>query len=236
MTGADSEAAVHDPFVADYLERVAARLPGGARRRDVLDELEDGLRETLGAHRLRGLASHEAARAAITEFGTPERVAAAHAAEIIVRQVRRHAWGVLAALIVTGFAWQLYAHAAGDLTPAIPPSGWARPAFLALVTSMPVVPMVTQVLALALAIAGARLIPGRTAGRAWLHALTMTLAVVTTVTLANGAAIVALMSASHSPPFGGHVTVVLLLGLIVSCAHSLVAVHRVRTLPRPTGR
>ena len=66
-----------------YCCDLAARLRGPGRRREqILAELRDGLDHAIEDRIAHGLTNTEAARAAITEFGTPEAVADAFAGEL----------------------------------------------------------------------------------------------------------------------------------------------------------
>lgn len=63
-------------LIDDYLTSLARRLPD-----EVVDELADGLAETFQHHRDTGLAPELAARAAIGEFGSTQRVTEAFVAQ-----------------------------------------------------------------------------------------------------------------------------------------------------------
>ncbi|MGI5508712.1 permease prefix domain 1-containing protein [Streptomyces sp. CA-106131] len=91
-----------------YLDALRSQLPA-----DIVAELADGLTETYDHHRDRGLEAEAAARAAISEFGTPEQLTAAFAHGAPGRQLARHllTTGPLvgtcwATALVTTHAWQ----------------------------------------------------------------------------------------------------------------------------------
>jgi hypothetical protein len=94
-----------DP-VADYLTTVSDQLPGPvAGRARIIDELRDGLMETLQAHHARGCSPQEAPVAAIAEFGDPHMVAAGFGPELAAVQARRVALGLLATGPLVGLSW-----------------------------------------------------------------------------------------------------------------------------------
>ncbi|SDU24896.1 permease prefix domain 1-containing protein [Jiangella alkaliphila] len=61
----------HEQLIDTYLAELARRLPPG-----IVNELADGLDETLQHHLARGLSPDEAATAATAEFGDPARITA----------------------------------------------------------------------------------------------------------------------------------------------------------------
>jgi hypothetical protein len=94
-------------LIADYLDYLSRRLP-----RQVVEELADGLQETYHRYLGQGMAPDAAARAATTEFGGAELIAAhftrAHPARRAARAMLTAgpAVGVCwAAALVTGRAW-----------------------------------------------------------------------------------------------------------------------------------
>jgi hypothetical protein len=110
MAGGDVSGPAHRPpgrdAVAGYLAAVAERLPGPAAARvAILDELRDGLLETLERQLARGRSPKEATAAAFAEFGDPPTVAAAFAPELAAVQGRRVALGLLASGPLVGLAW-----------------------------------------------------------------------------------------------------------------------------------
>ncbi|GLY84836.1 permease prefix domain 1-containing protein [Actinoallomurus iriomotensis] len=135
-----------DEVIGAYLAEIAARLTGPARaRRDILAELEAGLADASDAHRTAGLSPVQAARAAVAEFGGPERVAEGFHAELAAAQARRVVLPLVTAGPLIGGLWMVTA--VGGRT--VPPWQWAgTPA-----EARPVI--LLAVLALATAIAGA---------------------------------------------------------------------------------
>jgi hypothetical protein len=182
----------HQAIVA-YLGEIASHLPGNAdAHRDILDELEHGLDETVRAHRRRGLGPAAAAQAAIAEFGPARLIATAHASEIRLRQVRRGGWATFGLLVLGSVVWQAYHHAVGDLSFAVPSTGWARQAFLALTVTMPVVPGIAQFAAVVLAITCINVAPAHERGQTIVRWLTLALAAAMGLMLANMVAMFAL--------------------------------------------
>ena len=84
-------------LIDSYLAELRRRLPP-----DTVDELADGLTETWRHHRAAGLSAGEAARAAITEFGTCTQVTAAFVA---CAPGRRVALMLLATGPLAGLCW-----------------------------------------------------------------------------------------------------------------------------------
>jgi hypothetical protein len=103
--------------VSAYLAAVTAQLTGPApAKAAIIEELRDGLLETLAAHRARGRSAQEATEAAIAEFGDPATVAAAFGPELAAVQARRVALALLATGPLVGLAW-LAAAAVNALPP-----------------------------------------------------------------------------------------------------------------------
>jgi hypothetical protein len=108
MTGTSRRCATGagDRSISWYLAEIAARLPGPARvRRDILAELGAGLADAAGAYRGAGLDAAQAARAAITEFGSPDQVAAGFRAELTAARARRTAFALIASGPLIGTLW-----------------------------------------------------------------------------------------------------------------------------------
>ena len=117
-----------DQVIGSYLAAVAARLTGPATaRRDILDELGAGVADAADAYRGAGLNPAQAARAAIDEFGPPDRVAAGFRTELAAAQARRTAVSLLAIGPLTGAVW-IAAALASHLGNLAPPWEWALPA------------------------------------------------------------------------------------------------------------
>jgi hypothetical protein len=128
-------------LISGYLDDLASALPGpGPARSAVVSEIGDGLLETVGSYRASGLPDDEAVRAAITDFGEPNVVAAAFRPEFALRRARRTALGLIASGPLVGAAWL-----AGAVAASLPPtryqlSGlwWALPIVgLAIVVAAP---------------------------------------------------------------------------------------------------
>ena len=159
-----------------YCRHLSARLRGPRRRREqILAELRDGLDDAVSDRIANGLPDTEAARAAITEFGTPDAVADAFAGELATAYARR----TIALFILTGplvGTWWLL---------LLQPHPW-RTGLVALLVAIPVIPL----LPIAIATAAAAL---ATTGRLirWLpessprQALTATIAIAGAVLLAD---------------------------------------------------
>jgi hypothetical protein len=84
-------------LIRSYLDELAHRLPPGA-----VEELADGLEETLQHHLRRGLCPADAARSAIAEFGRPTQVTSAFAHQ---SPGRRTAIALLATAPVFAVLW-----------------------------------------------------------------------------------------------------------------------------------
>ncbi|MET0520914.1 MAG: hypothetical protein ABW156_02920 [Jiangellaceae bacterium] len=122
-----------------YLAEVGALLPGPrAHRRRILDELRDGLHESLHGGRNAGLPTQQAADAATAEFGDPRTVAAAFTGELAVAYARRTLLGLLATGPLIGACWLL----------ALRLSPWQDGAVMLLAT-VPVLPLVSAAVVLA---------------------------------------------------------------------------------------
>jgi HAAS len=129
--------------VATYLSDVAAQLYGPRRRRAaILAELRDGLEQAIEDNITAGLTPDQAAAAAITQFGTPQAVAAAFSGELATAYARRTiAWFIATGPLV-GIWWLLL----------LQPSPW-RTGLIALLAAIPVLPL----LVIAIATAGGTL-------------------------------------------------------------------------------
>lgn len=97
----------HEQLINTYLAELARRLPP-----EVVDELADGLDQTLQHHLNRGLSPDEAAAVAIAEFGDPAHITAEFArqspgrrtalAMLATGPVFAALWGTT---LITGHAW-----------------------------------------------------------------------------------------------------------------------------------
>jgi hypothetical protein len=111
--------------VEAYLAEIAAALPGPARSHaDIMAELRAGLLDAADAHRSAGLPAVAAARAAVSEFGRPEQVAAGFRAEIAARHARRLSASLVAGGPLVGLLWVAAALASHLGLHAAPPWHW----------------------------------------------------------------------------------------------------------------
>lgn len=137
MTG--PPATTVEPLLRAYLDRVAAGLHGSRRHRArVLAELRDGLDEATCGLLTAGLPPEQAVAAAITSFGTPAQVAAAFAGELATASARHILIGYVVTGPLVGIWWLLLLH------PEPLNAG-----LVALVTAIPVLPLVAAGLAIA---------------------------------------------------------------------------------------
>ena len=122
-----------------YLRDLAGRLRGPRRRRgEILAELRDGLDQAITDHITAGLPEDHAVAAAIAQFGTPQAVADAFAGELATAYARRViAWYIATGPLV-GIWWLLL----------LQPHPW-RTGVIALLTAIPVIPLVTIAIATA---------------------------------------------------------------------------------------
>lgn len=95
-------AAVVDSYMATLDAYLTA---GGAARRAILEELHDGLLESVQDHLDGGRTPAEAARAAVAEFGEPLEVALAFAPEVAALHARRIAFMLLRSGPLIGLLW-----------------------------------------------------------------------------------------------------------------------------------
>ena len=128
-----------DDTLAAYLTDVAARLHGPRRRRTaILAELSDGLHQAAHDHRAAGQAPQRAATTAIARFGTPQAVADAFAGELATAYARRTIIWFIATGPSVGVWWLLLLH----------PAPW-RTGPVALLTAIPVIPLIAVAIATA---------------------------------------------------------------------------------------
>jgi hypothetical protein len=134
-----------DQVIGAYLTEIAARLPGPATsRRDILDELGAGVADAADAYRGAGLNPAQAARAAIDEFGPPDRVAAGFRTELAAAQARRTAVSLLAIGPLTGAVW-IAAALASHIGRLAPPWEWALPAEARLAAHLAIIALVVAI-------------------------------------------------------------------------------------------
>jgi len=125
--------------LAAYLSDLAAQLRGPHRRREaILSELRDGLEQATEDRIAAGLPPHQAAAAAITQFGSPCAVADAFAGELATAYARRTIACFIATGPLVGIWWLLLLH----------PSPW-RTGLIAFVAAIPVIPLIIAAIATA---------------------------------------------------------------------------------------
>ena len=127
--------------LTQYLDAVAAALRGPRRRRQrILAELREGVEQSTIARATRGVTREQALTDALTEFGRPTVIASAFDPEMAIADVRRILSWLLATGPLVGIWWLLLLH----------PQPWlSSPA--ALVTAVPVTPLVAITMACAVA-------------------------------------------------------------------------------------
>ncbi|NAZ76948.1 hypothetical protein GTQ99_16180 [Kineococcus sp. T13] len=110
--------------VEGYVHHLGQRLRGpGRARRDVLQEVRDGLDDASDAHAVQGADRREAERLAVAEFGALDRIARELQRELAVRQARwTAAWSALA-LVLLWLLWDLVWASRPDLGGAPPVVG-----------------------------------------------------------------------------------------------------------------
>jgi hypothetical protein len=124
-----------------YLDEIAAVLHGPRRlQQRILAELRDGVEQSAHSRTARGATPEQALAAALAEFGHPADIAKAFRPEMAIADARRILAWLLATGPLVGIWWLLLLH----------PQPWhGRPA--ALITDIPVVPLIAVAIACALA-------------------------------------------------------------------------------------
>lgn len=98
-----------------YVRRVEELLPGSyGKRKDLLSELRDGLRDAAEAHRRDGLDARQAELLAVRESGPADELAAAYRAELVASQGQRTAALIGLTLPAVVLAWTLMWTFGGD--------------------------------------------------------------------------------------------------------------------------
>jgi len=200
-----------------YLDAVAGHLRGPCRlRARILAELRDGLEQAIAARIDRGEPADQAAATAITEFGSPDVVAAAFAGELTTGFARRTMITFVATGPLVGLWWLLL----------LRPDPW-RTGIGALLAAIPVLPLVAAGLATAagtLATTGRlmRWFPEAGPGRA----LAAT-AAVAGLTLAGDVLIIAV--AGNSGALTGALALIALAASLTRIGYSLYIVGQVAT-------
>ncbi|WP_175408641.1 permease prefix domain 1-containing protein [Streptomyces sp. TRM64462] len=91
-----------------YVEALAAVLHGPARlKARMLEEIRDGLHDTVAAYAGAGLPAAQAATAAVRDFGTPQELAPALQRELTIAQARRTARTAALTVPVAAVCWLL---------------------------------------------------------------------------------------------------------------------------------
>ena len=125
--------------VEAYLADLAGRLGGPRRRRaQIIAELRDGLDAAVAHHVETGLPRDRAVAVAIAEFGAPPVVAQAFAGELATAYARRAVTWYIATGPLVGVWWLLL----------LKPHPW-RTGVIALVSAIPVLPLIVVVIATA---------------------------------------------------------------------------------------
>ncbi|MET9551792.1 permease prefix domain 1-containing protein [Streptomyces sp. NPDC006645] len=103
----DPSATAGDP-VAQYVATLTAALhgPAGAKSR-LIQEIRDGLTDTVEAHTRDGVPPDRAARLAVREFGTPEQLVPSCQRELTIAQTRRTALAVTLSVPFLIACWHL---------------------------------------------------------------------------------------------------------------------------------
>lgn len=125
--------------VERYLAEVARVLPGPPLlRRDVLDELRDGL--SVAVERRPAVAREVAEREAVEEFGPARELGQALATELRRRLARRAAIGAGLVLLAMHVAWQTYGQLVGFPSATVP-DGADGGVFLLVVAAVQLLPI-----------------------------------------------------------------------------------------------
>lgn len=111
--------------IETYVDELAAELRGPARvKARMVQEVRDGLTDTVAARTDAGFPPEEALRDALREFGTPAEVAPSCQRELTVAQTRHTAFALLATVPVLLGCWHLAWSIGRDQ--GIPPSQTAQ--------------------------------------------------------------------------------------------------------------
>ncbi|EST31421.1 permease prefix domain 1-containing protein [Streptomyces niveus] len=198
-----------DP-VADHVAALSAALHGPVRAKSrMIQEIRDGLTDTVEAHTHDGVPPDEAARLAVREFGTPEQLAPSCQRELTIAQARRTALSVTLTVPFLIACWHLI-WTAGQ--------GWQlqQTAQLVAVQLAAVAAVATLLMAAALAATGAlaRRLP--TPER-------LPLAVAWAGTTAGVAMVVATLALAVLSPLATNWPLVTLAAMVTALSHGVVA-------------
>ncbi|WP_405675299.1 permease prefix domain 1-containing protein [Streptomyces sp. NBC_01511] len=109
--GTPADNPVHKPSdapVADYVATLSAALHGPVRAKSrMLQEIRDGLTDTVEAHTRDGVPHDRAARLAVREFGTPDELVPSCQRELTLAQTRRTALSVILTVPLLITCWYL---------------------------------------------------------------------------------------------------------------------------------
>lgn len=198
-----------DP-VADHVAALSAALHGPVRAKSrMIQEIRDGLTDTVEAHTHDGVPPDVAARLAVREFGTPEQLVPSCQRELTIAQARRTALSVTLTVPFLIACWHLI-WTAGQ--------GWQlqQTAQLVAVQLAAVAAVATLLMAAALAATGAlaRRLP--TPER-------LPLAVAWAGTTAGVAMVVATLALAALSPLATNWPLVTLAAMVTALSHGVVA-------------
>lgn len=198
-----------DP-VADHVAALSAALHGPVRAKSrMIQEIRDGLTDTVEAHTQGGVPPDVAARLAVREFGTPEQLVPSCQRELTIAQARRTALSVTLTVPFLIACWHLI-WTAGQ--------GWQlqQTAQLVAVQLAAVAAVATLLMAVALAATGAlaRRLP--TPER-------LPLAVAWAGTTAGVAMVVATLALAVLSPLATNWPLVTLAAMVTALSHGVVA-------------
>ncbi|MFD9867455.1 permease prefix domain 1-containing protein [Streptomyces niveus] len=202
-------ATVADP-VADHVAALSAALHGPVRAKSrMIQEIRDGLTDTVEAHIRDGMPHDEAARLAVREFGTPEELAPSCQRELTIAQTRRTALSVTLTVPLLIACWHLI-WSAGQ--------GWElhHTAQLLAVQLAAVAAVAALLTAAALAATGASARGLRTPER-------LPLVVAWAGTTAGVAMVVATLALAVLSPLAANWPLVTLAAMVTALSHGMVA-------------
>ena len=212
-------AALTTPIRA-YLDEVAAGLTGPRRvRARILAELRDGLEQAVADRTAPGEPADQATATVIAEFGRPDVVAAAFAEELATAYARRTLITYVVTGPLVGIWWLMLLH----------PDPW-RTSLAALLTAVPVIPLITAGLAAA---AGTLATTGRL--MRWLPETRPDRALIATATVAGlilAGDLFIIEVAAHSGTLTRPLAVIALSGSLTRIGYSLRTVVNASTRRR----
>lgn len=198
-----------DP-VAEYVAALSAALHGPVRAKSrMIQEIRDGLTDTVEAYLRDGVPHDRAARLAVREFGTPEQLAPSCQRELTIAQTRRTALSVTLSVPLLIACWHLI-WTSGQ--------GWQlqQTAQLVAVQLAAVAAVATLLTAAALAATGALARKLRTPER-------LPLAVAWAGTTAGVAMVVATLALAVLSPLATNWPLVTLAAMVTALSHGMVA-------------